>query len=146
MHHIGKRLGWCPGSSTRETAYDHLNVTIADEHKYALHVLLVEHGKRCRLCSKGGRLQKEVEGDCPFKNWSSTVQEYSSSSSTEETSNRIEKVTIKEEKIVFETPTAFYRNEKRKEEDVSSSNEKAVKRLRHWDLQNASYVANESKQ
>jgi predicted nucleic acid-binding Zn ribbon protein len=89
-----------------------------------------------------------MEGDCPFKNWSSTVQEYaSSSSSTEETSNRIEKVTIKEEKIVFETPTAFYRNDKRKEEDVSSnSNEKAVKRLRHWDLQNASYVANESKE
>jgi hypothetical protein len=141
-------LGWVPGSSTRETAYDHLNATIADEHKYALHVLLVEHGKRCRQCSKGGRLQKEVEGECPFKNWAVTVQEYaSSSSSTEETSNRIEKVTIKEEKIVFETPTAFYRNEKRKEEDdASSSNEKAVKRLRHWDLQNASYVANESKQ
>jgi hypothetical protein len=33
-----------------------------------LHVLLVEHGKRCRRCSKGS-LQLQEEGPCPLVNF-----------------------------------------------------------------------------
>lgn len=154
--HIAKRLGWVPSGASRETTYEHLNHIITEEHKYALHVLMVEHGKRCRLCSKGGKLQKECDGDCPFKNWSLTVQEFGStsssssstslSSSEEEIKGRIEKVTIKEEKMVYETPTAFFRDGKRKDEQDRETNDKKVKRLRHWDIQDSSVVANESKE
>ena len=36
-------------------------------HRYDLHVLLVEHGKRCERCAKNGRPRKEVQGPCPLK-------------------------------------------------------------------------------
>ena len=52
--HITKKLGWVPASCTRESCYEHLNNRIPDELKFALHVLLVDHGKVCKACSKGG--------------------------------------------------------------------------------------------
>lgn len=64
--HIAKKLRWVPPNATRETTYEHLNRRIPDELKYDLHVLLVEHGKRCRKCCKDGRLQKESHGECPL--------------------------------------------------------------------------------
>lgn len=36
--------------------------------RYDLHVLLVEHGKRCPRCSKTGHPRKEVHGPCPLVN------------------------------------------------------------------------------
>ena len=43
--------------------------------KYALHVLLVEHGKRCSRCAKGG-LQKASQGACPLLNWDSSLVDF----------------------------------------------------------------------
>ena len=63
--HITKKLGWVPGAATAETAYLHLNSRVPDALKYPLHVLLVEHGKRCRRCAKGA-LQLPEEGPCPL--------------------------------------------------------------------------------
>ena len=63
---IAKTLKWVPPSASREDTYLHLNSRVPDAAKYDLHVLLVDHGKRCRKCCKDGRLQKESHGDCPL--------------------------------------------------------------------------------
>ena len=55
VHRITGLLGWRPKSANREQTYHHLNKRIPDEDKYALHVLLVTHGKRCDECKAGGR-------------------------------------------------------------------------------------------
>lgn len=36
--------------------------------RYDLHVLLVEHGKRCSRCAKNGKPRKESHGQCPLGN------------------------------------------------------------------------------
>lgn len=65
---ISKRLGWVPPSASREKTYEHLNRRIPDAIKYDLHVLLVDHGKRCPTClGKNGRLSKEQHGPCPLQ-------------------------------------------------------------------------------
>ena len=38
-------LGWVPKSASRDQTYAHLNARVPDGIKYALHVLLVKHGK-----------------------------------------------------------------------------------------------------
>ncbi|KAK9834832.1 hypothetical protein WJX81_002194 [Elliptochloris bilobata] len=64
---ISKALGWVPARATREQAYQHLNARVPDAVKYDLHVLLVEHGKRCPRCAKiPGRPRKEPVGECPL--------------------------------------------------------------------------------
>ena len=65
VHHIAKKLGWVPPSCSAETCYDHLNSRVPDAAKYAAHVLLVEHGKRCPRCARGA-LQLPQEGPCPL--------------------------------------------------------------------------------
>ena len=42
---IALALGWVPKTADRDGTYAHLNARVPDELKYALHVLLVEHGK-----------------------------------------------------------------------------------------------------
>lgn len=64
--HIAKRLNWVPERADREATYLHLNTRVPDRLKYDLHVLLVDHGKRCTSCAKGGRLIKPEEGKCPL--------------------------------------------------------------------------------
>lgn len=65
--HIAKKLGWVPGSASREATYAHLNNRIPDCVRYSLHVLLVLHGKKCPSCSKGGRIQlPPADGPCPL--------------------------------------------------------------------------------
>lgn len=65
---ISKRLGWVPQSATREQTYMHLNGRVPGSIKYDLHVLLVDHGKRCTTClGKNGRLSKESHGPCPLR-------------------------------------------------------------------------------
>lgn len=56
-------LGWAPKSATRDTAHVHLNGRVPDAVKVRLHVLLVEHGKRCPVCG-GGR---GLEGGCTLR-------------------------------------------------------------------------------
>ena len=36
--------------------------------RYDLHVLLVEHGKRCTRCASNGKPRKESHGPCPLVN------------------------------------------------------------------------------
>lgn len=55
VHRITGLLGWRPKTANREQTYHHLNKRIPDEHKYALHILLVTHGKKCDECKAGGR-------------------------------------------------------------------------------------------
>jgi endonuclease-3 len=66
--HITKKLGWVPPSCSRETCYEHLNSRVPDEFKFALHVLLVDHGKQCKACSKGGgKSAKGEDVPCPLR-------------------------------------------------------------------------------
>ncbi|KAK7685509.1 hypothetical protein QCA50_011374 [Cerrena zonata] len=43
---LARLLGWVPLKADRVTAQAHLDLTIPDELKYGLHVLMVSHGKR----------------------------------------------------------------------------------------------------
>ena len=61
--HITKKLGWVPSTCSRESCYEHLNNRVPDEFKFALHVLLVDHGKVCKSCSKGGGRKSGGKGD-----------------------------------------------------------------------------------
>ncbi|RAO65086.1 uncharacterized protein BHQ10_001098 [Talaromyces amestolkiae] len=51
---ICKWLGWLPSSDTKKVteimAFSHLEVRIPDHLKYALHQLLIRHGKSCPRC------------------------------------------------------------------------------------------------
>lgn len=57
VHRICRQLGWTDASSTRETAYDHLNATVPSELKLDLHCLLIAHGKQCHRCAARGKPQ-----------------------------------------------------------------------------------------
>ncbi|KAL0023848.1 hypothetical protein WJX77_011324 [Trebouxia sp. C0004] len=63
---ITKAMGWVPSKATRDEAYSHLNARIPDHLKYDLHVLLVNHGKRCPRCAKNGKPRKASHGNCPL--------------------------------------------------------------------------------
>eukprot|EP00879_Flechtneria_rotunda_P011998 GHRR01012531.1.p1 GENE.GHRR01012531.1~~GHRR01012531.1.p1 ORF type:complete len:409 (+),score=103.16 GHRR01012531.1:906-2132(+) len=67
---ISKQLGWVPATATREQTYEHLNQRVPDDIKYDLHVLMVEHGKKCLACGKrslGQKHKKQQEGSaCPL--------------------------------------------------------------------------------
>ncbi|GME49780.1 putative gpd family base excision DNA repair protein [Neofusicoccum parvum] len=49
---LTKWLGWVPPDKnvTRDSTYAHLDVRIPDDLKYALHQLLIRHGKSCPRC------------------------------------------------------------------------------------------------
>ena len=67
--HIAKRLRWVPKTFDRIATYEALNRMVPPHIKFDLHVLLVEHGKRCRTCAKNGKLQKEevdMPNGCPL--------------------------------------------------------------------------------
>ena len=74
--HIAKKLNWVPPSCSRETCYEHLNARVPGHLKYALHVLLVEHGKCCPKCAKGGRLQhkNKAVSVCPLTGGSKALR------------------------------------------------------------------------
>ena len=57
-------LGWVPKKTNRVMAQAHLDVRIPGELKYALHVLMVHHGRKCKGCKGHG-----AKGDCILKNW-----------------------------------------------------------------------------
>lgn len=62
---LSKLLGWVPSKADRITAQAHLDLTIPNELKYGLHVLMVGHGRRCSGCKGGSR----GTGDCVLKTW-----------------------------------------------------------------------------
>ena len=57
-------LGWRPRRASRDETHLHLDVRVPDEDKYALHRLMVAHGKVCRECKANGA----ARGICPLRN------------------------------------------------------------------------------
>ena len=68
-------LGWVPKSTKkgqpkvdRNTTYSHCDARIPDEYKYALHYLLVKHGKVCPRCRAiTGQTSAAWEEGCPIE-------------------------------------------------------------------------------
>ena len=65
----------------------------AHTRRYDLHVLLVEHGKRCARCASNGKPRKESHGDCPLVNLEAgpTVKEMQEEDIVKERGNVIKK-------------------------------------------------------
>jgi endonuclease-3 len=63
---ISKKLGWVPGQATREQAHLHLDARVPKPLHFALHVLMVRHGKSCYACAANGRPQQAPLGACPL--------------------------------------------------------------------------------
>lgn len=55
VYRITGLLGWRPAKATRDETHAHLDVRIPDEDKFGLHILLVEHGRKCEECRAGGK-------------------------------------------------------------------------------------------
>ncbi|KAL2211803.1 base excision DNA repair protein [Sarocladium strictum] len=55
VHRITGLLGWRPPNCNREESHQHLDDRIPDEEKYALHILIIRHGKDCDECKAGGK-------------------------------------------------------------------------------------------
>ncbi|KAI0112315.1 DNA glycosylase [Hypoxylon sp. NC0597] len=54
VHRLTGMLGWRPATASRDETFAHLDVKIPDSLKYGLHVLFVEHGRKCAECKAGG--------------------------------------------------------------------------------------------
>ena len=75
--------------------------------RYDLHVLLVNHGKRCPRCAKNGKPRKSSDGDCPLfgkKGQASSRQQLPDSSeefikSEEDSSDADDKTAVKQEPL-----------------------------------------------
>ena len=118
---IAKKQKWVGGAVGREECYEIMNRKVPGEIKYDLHVLLVEHGKRCRRCAKGGKLQLPEEGPCPLVgSWRDLTSHPPLSS---------KRVAVKTEGC----------------EMVKSDPVEGRKRVRHWDMQGGDSTANECK-
>jgi endonuclease III len=63
---IAKQLGWVPPKATREQTHTHLDARVPKHLQYALHVLLIRHGKSCYRCAAQGRPQQPPLGPCPL--------------------------------------------------------------------------------
>ncbi|KAL9115218.1 MAG: hypothetical protein Q9227_001012 [Pyrenula ochraceoflavens] len=64
VYRITGMIGWRPKGADREETQAHLEARVPGELKYALHVLMVGHGKKCGECRAGGRRGKER---CPLR-------------------------------------------------------------------------------
>ncbi|GHJ87631.1 hypothetical protein NliqN6_4033 [Naganishia liquefaciens] len=69
VHRLCSWLGWIPPKATRDQAFFHLDTKIPDEHKYALHVLMWQHGVACPSCRLiPVKERREFDGmECPLK-------------------------------------------------------------------------------
>lgn len=127
---ISKKQKWVGGAVGREECYDIMNRLVPPAIKYDLHVLLVEHGKRCSRCSKGGKLQLPEEGPCPL------VGAWRDAPSGGQCAAR---VAVKTEGCEMVKPGAGV------EEEGGKKKKKKV--VRHWDMQGGnSSAANECKE
>ncbi|KAF7797304.1 hypothetical protein EIP86_008499 [Pleurotus ostreatoroseus] len=52
-------------AADRVTAQAHLDIKIPSDLKYGLHVLMVQHGRRCKGCKSSG----SGKGECVLKSW-----------------------------------------------------------------------------
>lgn len=75
MFRLCQYLGWVPKSTKkgepkvdRDTTFSHCDVRIPDELKYALHQLLIKHGKTCPRCRAAtGQSSANWEEGCPIE-------------------------------------------------------------------------------
>lgn len=51
VYRITGFLGWRPREASRGQAQAHLDALVPDDLKYPLHVLLIAHGRGCKVCS-----------------------------------------------------------------------------------------------
>ncbi|OTA52985.1 DNA glycosylase [Hypoxylon sp. EC38] len=68
VHRLTGILGWRPATASRDETFAHLDVKIPDSLKYGLHVLFVEHGRKCAECKAGGKNLGRCELRRGFKN------------------------------------------------------------------------------
>ena len=61
------KYGWRPAAASRDEAFAHLDAKVPDRLKYGLHVLLVEHGRKCGECKAGGKSTGQCELRKAFK-------------------------------------------------------------------------------
>ncbi|KAI2468854.1 DNA glycosylase [Annulohypoxylon bovei var. microspora] len=61
VHRLTGMLGWRPPAASRDETFAHLDVRIPGPLKYGLHVLFVEHGRRCSECKAGGKVLGKCE-------------------------------------------------------------------------------------
>lgn len=54
VYRLSKLLGWVPAKADRVATQAHLDLRIPGELKYPLHVLMIEHGRKCRGCKDRG--------------------------------------------------------------------------------------------
>lgn len=54
VYRIVKRMGWVPPNASRDQTYHHLAARVPNNLKYALHILIIKHGKACAACSARG--------------------------------------------------------------------------------------------
>ncbi|KAI0381691.1 DNA glycosylase [Hypomontagnella monticulosa] len=67
VHRITGTMGWRPAAASRDEAFAHLDAKVPDRLKYGLHVLLVEHGRKCGECKAGGKSTGQCELRKAFK-------------------------------------------------------------------------------
>ncbi|KAI1204484.1 DNA glycosylase [Annulohypoxylon truncatum] len=67
VHRLTGMLGWRPATASRDETFAHLDVRIPDQLKYGLHVLFVEHGRKCPECKAGGKVLGKCELRKAFK-------------------------------------------------------------------------------
>ena len=82
---IAKSLKWVPERASREHTYALLNGAhgggVPDSLKFALHVLLVRHGKCCSRCAKNGKPRQAPLGPCPLT-FSSSIRSANASAAS----------------------------------------------------------------
>ncbi|THH13004.1 hypothetical protein EW146_g7174 [Bondarzewia mesenterica] len=66
VYRLSRLLGWVPAKADRVQAQMHLDVRVPNELKYALHVLMVQHGRACKGCKANG---KGSAGNCVLKDY-----------------------------------------------------------------------------
>jgi endonuclease-3 len=63
IYRISGLWGWRPEKVTREKAQAHLDARIPNDIKFALHYLLIVHGRECEVCRGNGN----PKGRCEYK-------------------------------------------------------------------------------
>ena len=68
---LAKQLGWCPPNATADQCSVHLDLSVPDDLKYPLHILLWREGKGCKRCAVQGKtsldLAHTATGICPIE-------------------------------------------------------------------------------
>ncbi|KAJ9107900.1 hypothetical protein QFC19_002643 [Naganishia cerealis] len=97
VHRLCSWLGWIPPRATRDQAFFHLDTRIPDDRKYALHVLMWQHGvacPRCRLIPVKER--REFDGmECPLGELIEAQGGWKATSATAATGGKGRAVSIK---------------------------------------------------